>query len=364
MDVREPLFGNYSQTVASVGADDDVSSAPATTGCPFCGRASGHIVHPALEMMFGTRAQFDYAECPECGSIWLLDPPPSMTPFYPPGYYAFSEPEPSHAEPARCEQLRRLGLQAFLRSSILARVLLGARRDLPRWTSLLTGTDVKADAVLDVGSAIGHRLQTLRRHGFRRLTGTDEHLPGQSATDNGMGLLAAALGRLSGPFDVILFHHSLEHIEDPVGVLRTVDRLLAPGGTVVIRVPLAGSFAWRSYQSHWVQLDAPRHLFLPTPAAVELLAAEVGFAVVKVVYDSTSFQFWGSEQYQRGIPLTDPCSYQLNPAGSPFSSAEIEDFERRAERLNANHDGDQAAFALRRPGAARPAPLEHIGRPG
>jgi 2-polyprenyl-3-methyl-5-hydroxy-6-metoxy-1,4-benzoquinol methylase len=45
----------------------------------------------------------------------------------------------------------------------------------------------------------------------------------------------------AGPFDTIVLGHVLEHVEDPVSVLRRVRGWLAPGGTVFGAVPNARS---------------------------------------------------------------------------------------------------------------------------
>jgi 2-polyprenyl-3-methyl-5-hydroxy-6-metoxy-1,4-benzoquinol methylase len=41
---------------------------------------------------------------------------------------------------------------------------------------------------------------------------------------------------LGGPFDLLLFSHVLEHLRDPVGVVRRLLTLLNPGGYVLIAV--------------------------------------------------------------------------------------------------------------------------------
>jgi hypothetical protein len=81
---------------------------------------------------------------------------------------------------------------------------------------------------------------------------------------------------------------------------------------------------------------------------MEALAERTGFALERVVFDSTAFQFLGSEQYCRDIPLCAETSYYTDPARSIFSAAEVDAFERRARALNLARRGDQAAFYLRK----------------
>jgi hypothetical protein len=75
-----------------------------------------------------------------------------------------------------------------------------------------------------------------------------------------------------------------------------------------------------------------------------LLAEKAGMKAADVVYDSTEFQFWGSEQYLRNIPLCSARSYGNNPAKSLFTRSDIRQFRKQAKRLNFEKQGDQAAF--------------------
>lgn len=44
-----------------------------------------------------------------------------------------------------------------------------------------------------------------------------------------------------------------------------------PPTALAVRLPPAGTYGWRSYGVHWVQLDAPRHRVLPTVGGFHLL---------------------------------------------------------------------------------------------
>ena len=115
----------------------------------------------------------------------------------------------------------------------------------------------------------------------------------------------------------------------------------------MVRTPIADSWAWRFYGVDWVQLDAPRHLFIHTRRSMHMLAARAGLAVSRVFLDSQALQFWGSEQYRRDVPLRDPRSYAEDQKTNLFSPSQIKDFERRAKRLNRQGLGDSAGFVLR-----------------
>jgi SAM-dependent methyltransferase len=149
---------------------------------------------------------------------------------------------------------------------------------------------------------------------------------------------------VEGTFDLIMFHHSLEHISDQQETLRSAARRLHHSGHVLVRIPVVTSHAWQHYRENWVQLDAPRHLFLHSVRSLQLLAAGAGLEIADVRYDSTEFQFVGSERYARGISVNAP-AHQC-------SRSELQRFRRLAEKLNARGEGDQAAFYLKKAAVA------------
>jgi SAM-dependent methyltransferase len=147
---------------------------------------------------------------------------------------------------------------------------------------------------------------------------------------------------MDGAFDFIIAHHSFEHMPSPRIALADIRRLLKPGGNALICCPVAGSRAWQEYGAEWVQLDAPRHLFIPSMAGFFKLAKASRLNLWKVSCDSSAFQFWGSELYRRGISL------QKGRQGRHFSRRMLREFEKRARNLNQTMEGDSACFYLRK----------------
>ena len=76
------------------------------------------------------------------------------------------------------------------------------------------------------------------------------------------------------------------------------------------------------------------------------LAARTGFQIVRVVFDSTSFQFWASRAYRRGETLTAVLPAPLTLRWLALIASNVPD-ALRAAVLNARGRGDQAAFVLR-----------------
>jgi len=109
---------------------------------------------------------------------------------------------------------------------------------------------------------------------------------------------------------------------------------------LLIRIPVTSSYAWKHYGVNWMQLDPPRHLYLYSPKSLEILASKAGFIVEDIVFDSSEYQFIGSELYQRDIPLMAGWNQEI------YSKAEVENFRLQAQKLNSTGEGDQACFYL------------------
>ena len=141
--------------------------------------------------------------------------------------------------------------------------------------------------------------------------------------------------------------NNLEHMPDQITTFENLYRLLKNNRYVMIRIPTVSSYAWRHYKENWVQLDAPRHFFLHSIQSIEHLARSNGFDLSEVVYDSTEFQFIGSELYLKDLSLksgvTDDTRYNYL---SHFNEDEMASFRAMAEDLNRKKDGDQACFVL------------------
>jgi SAM-dependent methyltransferase len=319
--------------------------------CEICGNAAGNRRFGAREMMFGLRERFDYMECARCGCLQLLDVPEDPSRFYPADYYSFAGARA--LDRSLLVKLKKLRTRTLLRAPAgVLDALVHAWWLSPLFvpTEFIWFGDLRlrtSSAIGDLGSGSGQVLAWMSGQGFSRLTGFDPFIENDLQIDGLITIHRLGVDDMPAGWDLIMLNHSFEHMANPAAVLRALRERLGEGGSVILRVPVATSWAWRNYGTDWVQLDAPRHLFIHTPRSISILAEQAGMVLSRVFFDSASFQFWGSEQYRRDIPLRDPRSYWTDQTSGLFSDHEIKAFHRRAQRLNREGAGDSAGFVLR-----------------
>lgn len=314
--------------------------------CRICGNIDDNKSYLVKEMMLGLPDQFDYFQCAACNCLQISEPPKDMERFYSSGYYSYNVPV---AVPLLKRLNRNLRNRMAFYSAVspLLKPFAGFFDRQPLHSIARTGVSRDA-SILDVGCGAGSLLLALRDIGFSNLTGADPYIQKDLDHGNGVKILKRRIDELSGKWDLVMFNHSFEHIPDPAKALESVARILKQDGTCLIRIPTVSSFAWDNYGVNWVQIDAPRHLFLHSVKSIELLAQHGGFELSDIVYDSSIMQFYGSEQLVQGINYMSERSFAINRKVSIFTPSDIRKFRKKAKRLNIQHLGDQAAFFLHR----------------
>lgn len=96
-------------------------------------------------------------------------------------------------------------------------------------------------ALLDVGAAHGYLSEILTTRGYQVTALEGDPVLAREALGKCREVVVADLNQplpsLKGPFDVIVFGDVLEHLQDPLGVLKSILKNLKSDGLVVISVP-------------------------------------------------------------------------------------------------------------------------------
>ena len=194
------------------------------------------------------------------------------------------------------------------------------------------------DSILDVGCGKGILAHKMKESGFENIMGIDPFIDETIKYKNGLQIPKKDFYDINKTYDFIMFNHSFEHMEKPLEVIKHSNKILKQNKFLLLRIPVADSYAFKHYRENWCSLDAPRHLFLHTKKSIEILAEEAGFEINQINYDSRSWQLWGSEQYAKDISLLDEKSYYVNPNKSIFTKKKLMSLRLRVKELNKNGD--------------------------
>jgi SAM-dependent methyltransferase len=322
-----------------------------TADCRVCGSIGPVKWYEVREMMMGTREVFDYFQCEGCHSLQIARVPDDISAYYAAGeYYSFIAPSPASLKVV--SPLLSLAARLSYRSQAWpARFMSAWFLNIEGISSIGRLGPALHSRILDVGCGGGLLLTALKLLGFRNLLGIDKYLPTAARTD-GIDLRRLTIDSLPSDamFDLIMFHHSFEHLENPLQSLRQALSHLSSNGTILIRMPVV-AWAFAEYGPNWFQIDAPRHVCIHSVKSVKTMVRRCGAAVSDYYFDSTDAQFLWSQAYASGIEMHQTHSnfVQKEAVGAlrRVLSRHGRDLSRKAHLLNSSEVGDQATFYLR-----------------
>ncbi|MBK7561864.1 MAG: class I SAM-dependent methyltransferase [Chitinophagaceae bacterium] len=196
-----------------------------STACIICHNTSNNRLFSIKELQLGLGEEFSYQLCGHCGSMQLLNPPIDFAGYYPTeDYYSFST------------TLKKLKKPGYLRLAKTRYLLYGKNKltgsllsigySLPEYYTWMLHTKAQLnDAILDVGCGSGMLLGKLYKMGFTDLTGIDPFIK-QEQDYGAIKILKKEIDAVDGRFDVVMMHHALEHMADPLQALKKAWSLL------------------------------------------------------------------------------------------------------------------------------------------
>jgi 2-polyprenyl-3-methyl-5-hydroxy-6-metoxy-1,4-benzoquinol methylase len=268
--------------------------------CCLC-RAKGNPLHLHLtDDLFGVPGEWSFRQCPDraCGLIWL-DPMP-LEEDIGLAYQSYHTHEDSPAKHHARSWGRRLA--GAVKTGYLARRYgYGADTLSPaaRWLGGAAYLDVvrrawldrqvmylparPAGRLLDVGCGNGGMMQRLAELGWQAEGVDFDPDAVQQARARGLPVRLGALHHQAYPdehFDAITMTHVVEHVPDPLALLRESHRILRPGGRLALVTPNADSLGHKLFRDAWRGLEPPRHLHVFQRSALRTLVHRAGFAVL------------------------------------------------------------------------------------
>jgi len=308
--------------------------------CKICNNSINNTLYIAKENMLGTGDSFEYMECSYCKCIQIVNIPLNISEYYPKTYYSYQKRNEISLLNSKIKLFlkKKLIEHYFNKFNVLGFLLsIKYKNPFPWLNERIKSTKSK---ILDVGCGSGELLLSMKSCGFDNISGADPYIEKHINYKCGLQIHKKDLKDLNEKYDLIMMHHSFEHMPSPLETLIDINNLLNNKGFLIIRVPVASCYAWRKYGINWVQLDPPRHFFLHTTNSIQYICKKSGFELVKVKYDSDHFQFTGSEKYLRSLTLNEEYHFDRDL---------LKNFGKEAKRLNNICDGDSACFYLYKP---------------
>lgn len=197
-----------------------------------------------------------------------------------------------------------------------------ASYDTARHVRLLESLGVARDArVLDVGAGYGFFATALADAGFTRVTGFEISEERRALASEwggapvlGLDVTAPDLGEHAGAYDVVTLFHVLEHTADPAGFLRSLARLVAPGGLLVVEVPNADELMLETCPAYddfyWIRA----HLLYFTARTLAHAFERAGLPAPDVRFEQRYGLLNLANWLLRGEPQIDRPTFEIDPA--------------------------------------------------
>lgn len=138
---------------------------------------------------------------------------------------------------------------------------------------------------LDIGCGAGSFLQAARRAGWE-VQGTEVS---KSAVEilraDEMNVFQGILQEAEYPsnhFDVVVASYVLEHVPEPLEVIKEVHRVLRPGGLFWLSVPQGRGISSRILGAKWSQVEPPVHWCLLSGKGMKTLLENAGFSKIQM----------------------------------------------------------------------------------
>lgn len=251
--------------------------------CPWCASSSNHE-YLKVKDYFLSQESFSIMECDHCGLLFTSPRPDSPKL----GSYYKSDQYYSHQE-------NKHGFIPWIYESVKT-------VNLKNKYHMAAG-DLQVGSALDIGCGVGDFLLQLKNKCWK-IVGIEPDPDAQAIAEKRLGqkpLSPFEYDQLNdSSFDLITLWHVLEHVEDLHGQLAQIERLLKPGGRLLIALPNYLSFDAVYYQSYWAAWDVPRHLNHFSPDCLRSIISSKSFKYIdtqSLKWDSYYISYL-SESYQ------------------------------------------------------------------
>lgn len=287
--------------------------------CPYCGHAQRSLAFGNVQdWAFGCApGRWTYWDCDHCRSLYL-DPRPTPETISL-AYARYYTHTTSVSKPS-------VRIKQRLRNEIWFHTLgadLTPRLRFPRalspWMHLLRPyvaepfglrqlAQLPKGLLIDVGCGNGDKLRLASQLGWRTWGIEVDAEAVRAAQAQGLEVRQGGYSELvQAPelADCIVCSHVLEHVHEPLALLRLLRSSLKPGGTLLLSTPNACSHLRNVYGPYWRGLEAPRHLAIASHSWLMGYLRAIGFECEQIASFDAECAV-ESERMRRGADRATP----------------------------------------------------------
>ena len=308
--------------------------------CLLCQQPGTPLYGGLKDRLYGAPGIWGFMQCPRCRVVWLNPRPlPEDTHKVYTSYYTHAQAARRSALASWKEKTKRALYAAVPGYSAIAdswswRLVgraLGLVPSLKEIAKLgiMCLDDARRGKLLEVGCGNGEFLFLMRKAGWE-VQGVE---PDPVAAKLAEELFAVPViaGTLAGAslrdesFDAVTLCHVIEHVYDPIALLRECARVLKPKGKLVVLTPNVESRGHQVFQDSWRELDPPRHVYLFSLETLRRVADRSGIQINLLRTSSRNARgIWtvSSVLKAKGVFSDSDATWRLRLGGLAFQAEE------------------------------------------
>jgi len=230
--------------------------------CSFCGGRANHFIDASDCNSGVSNVVFKYYKCTSCGLVSLANVPEDLGRYYVPDY---------HGIPTAVEHVEKRARHEHYKIELIRRFATGGN-------------------LLEIGPSWGAFCLLAKRAGFKveAIERDPECCKFINSQIQVKAVLsdreAMALDQVTAP-DVIVLWHVIEHMREPMALLKRAAQRLVPGGVLLVATPNPRALQFQLFGRYWANLDAPRHVHLIPSDALRVQLEKLG---LKMIFSTTT----------------------------------------------------------------------------
>jgi 2-polyprenyl-3-methyl-5-hydroxy-6-metoxy-1,4-benzoquinol methylase len=273
--------------------------------CSCCGEKGTLIYQQLTDQLYGASGSWNFRKCNDsnCHLLWL-DPSPITEDLWKAyvSYHthldtkivskqnmwnlirdAYLQEKMGYKNRLKHQWLRPIAFLAYLHPFGIAHI--------KSYAMFLGATHGQSGKLLDVGCGNGEALERMKSLGWE-VEGVDfDPEAVENAREKGIKVNLGDVNAQKYPanhFDAIYMSHVIEHVSNYAKLLNECNRILKPGGKLILLTPNSDSLGHKFFRQTWRGLEHPRHLQIFNSINIQKVVDQAKFSNINITTSAKS----------------------------------------------------------------------------